>query len=100
MFKYIIGKVVDLPYLMTSLNQQSCFKSLVTLPVHGVMSRGSIGFESSGLPKLSISFYSMFSQRTGSLMNMDSMRCPAVIEFGKHEIQTWYSSPYPPEYSR
>uniref|UniRef100_A0A3Q0T9U9 histone acetyltransferase n=1 Tax=Amphilophus citrinellus TaxID=61819 RepID=A0A3Q0T9U9_AMPCI len=27
-------------------------------------------------------------------------RCPALIEFGKYEIQTWYSSPYPPEYSR
>ncbi|XP_074519048.1 histone acetyltransferase KAT6B isoform X2 [Halichoeres trimaculatus] len=40
------------------------------------------------------------AQRTGSLMNTDSMRCPAVIEFGKYEIQTWYSSPYPPEYSR
>ncbi|XP_038592373.1 histone acetyltransferase KAT6B isoform X2 [Micropterus salmoides] len=39
-------------------------------------------------------------QRTGSLMNTDSMRCPAIIEFGKYEIQTWYSSPYPPEYSR
>uniref|UniRef100_A0AAX7VBF0 histone acetyltransferase n=1 Tax=Astatotilapia calliptera TaxID=8154 RepID=A0AAX7VBF0_ASTCA len=41
--------------------------------------------------------------RTGSrssLMNTDSVRCPAVIEFGKYEIQTWYSSPYPPEYSR
>ncbi|XP_062269835.1 histone acetyltransferase KAT6B isoform X1 [Platichthys flesus] len=40
------------------------------------------------------------AQRTGSLMNTDSLRCPAVIEFGKYEIQTWYSSPYPPEYSR
>uniref|UniRef100_A0A672G7I3 histone acetyltransferase n=1 Tax=Salarias fasciatus TaxID=181472 RepID=A0A672G7I3_SALFA len=38
--------------------------------------------------------------RTGSLRNTDSVRCPAVIEFGKYEIQTWYSSPYPPEYSR
>uniref|UniRef100_A0A8C5HCQ6 Histone acetyltransferase n=1 Tax=Gouania willdenowi TaxID=441366 RepID=A0A8C5HCQ6_GOUWI len=28
------------------------------------------------------------------------MRCPSVIEFGKFEIQTWYSSPYPQEYSR
>uniref|UniRef100_A0A3Q3KQY2 histone acetyltransferase n=1 Tax=Monopterus albus TaxID=43700 RepID=A0A3Q3KQY2_MONAL len=37
--------------------------------------------------------------RTGSL-NTDSMRCPTVIEFGKYEVQTWYSSPYPPEYSR
>lgn len=39
-------------------------------------------------------------QRTGSLLNIDSGRYPAVIEFGKYEIQTWYSSPYPPEYSR
>uniref|UniRef100_G3NBY5 histone acetyltransferase n=1 Tax=Gasterosteus aculeatus aculeatus TaxID=481459 RepID=G3NBY5_GASAC len=38
--------------------------------------------------------------RTGSRVNTDSMRCPALIEFGKYEIQTWYSSPYPPEYSR
>uniref|UniRef100_A0A3Q2DJU8 histone acetyltransferase n=1 Tax=Cyprinodon variegatus TaxID=28743 RepID=A0A3Q2DJU8_CYPVA len=30
----------------------------------------------------------------------DFTRRPAVIEFGKYEIQTWYSSPYPPEYSR
>ncbi|KAM9716848.1 histone acetyltransferase KAT6B isoform 1-T6 [Menidia menidia] len=40
------------------------------------------------------------AQKTGSLVNTDSNRCPAVIEFGKYEIQTWYSSPYPPEYSR
>uniref|UniRef100_A0A665XAQ8 histone acetyltransferase n=1 Tax=Echeneis naucrates TaxID=173247 RepID=A0A665XAQ8_ECHNA len=38
--------------------------------------------------------------RTGSLLSTDSLRCPAIIEFGKYEIQTWYSSPYPPEYSR
>ncbi|XP_039629415.1 histone acetyltransferase KAT6B isoform X1 [Polypterus senegalus] len=30
----------------------------------------------------------------------DSGRYPAVIEFGKYEIHTWYSSPYPQEYSR
>lgn len=33
-------------------------------------------------------------------MSTDSIRCPAIIEMGKYEIQTWYSSPYPPEYSR
>ncbi|XP_015671941.1 histone acetyltransferase KAT6B isoform X1 [Protobothrops mucrosquamatus] len=27
-------------------------------------------------------------------------RYPSVIEFGKYEIQTWYSSPYPHEYAR
>ncbi|KAM4033397.1 histone acetyltransferase KAT6B isoform 1-T3 [Anomaloglossus baeobatrachus] len=29
-----------------------------------------------------------------------SDRYPAVIEFGKYEIQAWYSSPYPQEYAR
>uniref|UniRef100_A0A8C5I9D5 histone acetyltransferase n=1 Tax=Gouania willdenowi TaxID=441366 RepID=A0A8C5I9D5_GOUWI len=48
----------------------------------------------------SVCIYPFASQRTGSLMNSDSIRCPAVIEFGTYEIQTWYSSPYPPEYSR
>ncbi|CAG9856989.1 unnamed protein product [Phyllotreta striolata] len=27
-------------------------------------------------------------------------RCPSAIEFGKYEIQTWYSSPFPQEYAR
>ncbi|XP_049615177.1 histone acetyltransferase KAT6B isoform X3 [Syngnathus scovelli] len=40
------------------------------------------------------------TQRTGCQMNADATRRPAVIEFGKYEVQTWYSSPYPPEYSR
>jgi len=30
----------------------------------------------------------------------DQGQSPPFIEFGKYEIQTWYSSPYPPEYSR
>ncbi|XP_062874327.1 histone acetyltransferase KAT6A [Trichomycterus rosablanca] len=40
-------------------------------------------------------------QKVGATGPLDPhMRCPAVIEFGKYEIQTWYSSPYPQEYSR
>ncbi|KAK5641459.1 hypothetical protein RI129_010006 [Pyrocoelia pectoralis] len=27
-------------------------------------------------------------------------RCPAAIEFGMYDIQTWYSSPFPQEYAR
>ncbi|XP_059422259.1 histone acetyltransferase KAT6B isoform X4 [Carassius carassius] len=30
----------------------------------------------------------------------DQGQSPPLIEFGGYEIQTWYSSPYPPEYSR
>ncbi|XP_059373510.1 histone acetyltransferase KAT6B-like isoform X2 [Carassius carassius] len=30
----------------------------------------------------------------------DQGQSPPLIEFGQCEIQTWYSSPYPPEYSR
>lgn len=29
-----------------------------------------------------------------------ALRCPASIEFGSHEIDTWFSSPYPQEYAR
>lgn len=29
-----------------------------------------------------------------------STKCPSVIQFGKYEIQTWYSAPYPQEYAR
>uniref|UniRef100_A0A4W4DM60 histone acetyltransferase n=1 Tax=Electrophorus electricus TaxID=8005 RepID=A0A4W4DM60_ELEEL len=34
------------------------------------------------------------------LRSSDQVQYPSLIEFGKYEIQTWYSSPYPPEYSR
>uniref|UniRef100_A0A8C8E1W3 histone acetyltransferase n=1 Tax=Oryzias sinensis TaxID=183150 RepID=A0A8C8E1W3_9TELE len=44
--------------------------------------------------------FNIFPQKTGSLTCTDSSRCPSVIEFGSYEIQTWYSSPYPPEYSK
>ena len=27
-------------------------------------------------------------------------RCPAAIQFGQWEIDTWYSSPFPQEYAR
>ena len=27
-------------------------------------------------------------------------RCPAAIDFGKWDIETWYSSPFPQEYAR
>ncbi|KAG7462526.1 hypothetical protein MATL_G00185760 [Megalops atlanticus] len=40
------------------------------------------------------------AQKSGCANSADCGRHPAVIEFGKYEIQTWYSSPYPPEYSR
>lgn len=44
---------------------------------------------------------SCVSQKVGVTGPPDpQMRCPSVIEFGKFEIQTWYSSPYPQEYSR
>lgn len=31
---------------------------------------------------------------------VNNARCPPKIEFGKFEIETWYSSPYPQEYAR
>lgn len=43
--------------------------------------------------------------KVSSIGNNDSSlggaaRCPASIQFGKYDIQTWYSSPYPQEYAR
>ena len=31
---------------------------------------------------------------------LSNFRSPLAIQFGKHEISTWYSSPYPQEYAR
>lgn len=31
---------------------------------------------------------------------VEQERCPSAIEFGKYEIETWYSSPFPQEYAR
>ncbi|XP_050534085.1 histone acetyltransferase KAT6A isoform X2 [Daktulosphaira vitifoliae] len=35
------------------------------------------------------------SEVSGSLS-----RCPAAIQFGKYEVETWFSSPFPQEYAR
>ncbi|XP_032868485.1 histone acetyltransferase KAT6B [Amblyraja radiata] len=40
-------------------------------------------------------------QKTGVITTVEAhSRYPSVIEFGKYEIHTWYSSPYPQEYAR
>uniref|UniRef100_A0A182MPM9 histone acetyltransferase n=1 Tax=Anopheles culicifacies TaxID=139723 RepID=A0A182MPM9_9DIPT len=42
---------------------------------------------------------SILQQSPSKLMAAQD-RCPAAIEFGKYEIETWYSSPFPQEYAR
>jgi hypothetical protein len=37
---------------------------------------------------------------TGSNVLPSQGRFPPCIEFGKYEIQTWYSSPFPQEYAK
>src|SRR4029434_9291839 len=39
-------------------------------------------------------------QKMARVSSSDSGHSPALIELGKYEIKTWYSSPYPPEYTR
>ena len=39
--------------------------------------------------------YFMYSKHA-----LSNSRSPLAIQFGKHEISTWYSSPYPQEYAR
>lgn len=38
--------------------------------------------------------------KISSSVLIEQERCPAAIEFGKYEIETWYSSPFPQEYAR
>lgn len=28
------------------------------------------------------------------------VRCPAAVQLGKYEVETWFSSPFPQEYAR
>ncbi|XP_046367300.2 histone acetyltransferase KAT6B-like isoform X4 [Haliotis rufescens] len=44
--------------------------------------------------------YGHKSSNTGDAPSEPQHRFPPCIEFGKYEIQTWYSSPYPQEYAR
>lgn len=37
---------------------------------------------------------------SATTQQFEQERCPAAIEFGKYEIETWYSSPFPQEYAR
>ena len=41
-----------------------------------------------------------FPRLTNFIILGSSARSPLAIQFGKHEISTWYSSPYPHEYAR
>ncbi|KAI9557557.1 hypothetical protein GHT06_017385 [Daphnia sinensis] len=59
-----------------------------------------------GVTVRDVELFKKFSkQQQSSIGNNDSSlggaaRCPASIQFGKYDIQTWYSSPYPQEYAR
>lgn len=44
-------------------------------------------------------FESMVTSITTNSSVDPNMKSPAMIEFGKYEIKTWYSSPYPQEYA-
>lgn len=37
---------------------------------------------------------------SSTIAQLSQERCPASIEFGQFDIETWYSSPYPQEYAR
>jgi hypothetical protein len=42
----------------------------------------------------------MFNPSPTTVAVIAQERCPSAIEFGKYEIATWYSSPFPQEYAR
>ena len=44
--------------------------------------------------------YFLVSKISKIILILFSPRSPLAIQFGRHEISTWYSSPYPQEYAR
>uniref|UniRef100_A0A671Q008 histone acetyltransferase n=1 Tax=Sinocyclocheilus anshuiensis TaxID=1608454 RepID=A0A671Q008_9TELE len=51
-------------------------------------------------PSKDLKLFRRIKEITAKKAGGDQGQSPPLIEFGKYEIQTWYSSPYPPEYSR
>ncbi|XP_065152821.1 histone acetyltransferase KAT6B isoform X2 [Paramisgurnus dabryanus] len=47
-----------------------------------------------------LKLFRRIKELTAKKTSGDQGQSPPLIEFGKYEIQTWYSSPYPPEYAR
>uniref|UniRef100_A0A8C2K5Y1 histone acetyltransferase n=1 Tax=Cyprinus carpio TaxID=7962 RepID=A0A8C2K5Y1_CYPCA len=51
-------------------------------------------------PSKDLKLFRRIKEITAKVSGSDQGQSPPLIEFGEYEIQTWYSSPYPPEYSR
>ncbi|KAG8434957.1 hypothetical protein GDO86_013065 [Hymenochirus boettgeri] len=81
----------DDPETKLSTKQEKLERSVPTLPDFVTQEDVDLFKQARELSFQNIG-YKGFSDNTG--------RYPSVIEFGKYEIQTWYSSPYPQEYAR
>ena len=61
----------------------------------------------SGVTEEDLALFKQAQEKANAAMNLDtsttlvpSTRSPPLIQFGRYEIVTWYSSPYPQEYAR
>lgn len=79
-----------------------CLKSLpkLMLPVFFICL-------SAGVTEEDLALFKQAQEKANAAMNLDtsttlvpSTRSPPLIQFGRYEIVTWYSSPYPQEYAR
>lgn len=68
--------------------------------VTGVLSAGYWPWLEYTTCSITIVCFASQSSNTGDAPSEPQHRFPPCIEFGKYEIQTWYSSPYPQEYAR
>ena len=60
-----------------------------------------------GVTEEDLALFKQAQEKANAAMNLDtttplvpSTRSPPLIQFGRYEIVTWYSSPYPQEYAR
>ena len=51
-------------------------------------------------PGVNVTFYLLLTYLQGASPGGVNVRTPKMIQFGKFDISTWYSSPYPQEYAR
>ena len=60
-----------------------------------------------GVTEADLALFRQAQEKANASMNVStvttvlpSSRSPPLIQFGRYEIVTWYSSPYPQEYAR
>ena len=96
--KNIFGRV-----LVTFVNHWKLLKYLQMF----LLVLTAVCLSSLGVTEEDLALFKQAQEKANAAMNLDttttlvpSTRSPPLIQFGRYEIVTWYSSPYPQEYAR